>query len=257
MLTRQQVEQALPVNLKSAATQSLTDQINNLVSDPIIADSIREHFISYAVVLQEGKWGMEAYMNAIQYATYKMMGYSNQEAYQRTFPNRYQNFIQNGTSSKDISAYVSQYHKGKLVNAILEKALIPVHVLYQDVYHQAIRTQADLMLNANSEKVRSDAANSIMVALAKPKDNTPTVAIQINNNAEMDAMKQMLKDMSEKQIALVEAGIPAKELAAQRLIENKPVEVEIEIPQAPWVEEEEPKKKKLFTGNWIQKDGDH
>lgn len=226
MLTRTDIEQALPVNLKSAATQSLTDQINNLVQDPVVAEHIREHFITYAVVLQEGKWGMDAYMNAIQYATYKMMGYSNQESYQRTFPARYQKFIQDGTSSKDISAYVSQYHKGKLVNAILEKALIPVHVLYQDVYHQAIRTQADLMVNAQSEKVRSDAANSILTHLAKPKENAPTVAIQINNNAEMDAMKDMLTKLGERQIALVEAGVPAKELAAQRLIDVKPIEVE-------------------------------
>lgn len=253
MLTRKQVEQALPVNLKSSATQALTDQINALVQDPIVAETIREHFITYAVVLQEGKWGMEAYMNAIQYTTYKMMGYSNQEAYQRTFPARYQKFIQDGVSSKNISAYVSQYHKGRLVNAILEKALIPVHVLYQDTYHLAIRTQADLMLNANSEKVRSDAANSIMTALAKPKENAPTVAIQINNNAEMDAMKQMLQDMSNTQIALVEAGVPARELAAQRLIDAKPIQIEEEIPQAPWVENEKPKKNKLFTDDWMNK----
>ena len=123
MLTRKQVEQALPVNLKSSATQALTDQINALVQDPIVAETIREHFITYAVVLQEGKWGMDAYMNAIQYTTYKMMGYSNQESYQRTFPARYQKFIQDGTSSKDISAYVSQYHKGKLVQAILEQLI--------------------------------------------------------------------------------------------------------------------------------------
>lgn len=218
MLTREQVAQALPVSLKSAATQALTDQINNLVADPVVAETIREHFITYAVVLQDGKWGMDAYMNALQYATYKMMGYSNQESYQRTFPNRYNKFIQDGTSSKDISAYVSQYHKGKLVNAILEKALIPIHVLYQDTYHQAIRVQADLMMNANSEKVRSDAANSILTHLAKPKDNAPNVAIQINNNAEMDAMQELLKNVSERQLQLVQGGIPAKELAAEKLI---------------------------------------
>lgn len=216
-LTKQQIEQALPANLKSAATQQLADHINNLVADPETAEYVRDHFITYAVVLQEGKWGVDAYLNAIQYATYKMMGYSNQEAYYRTFPLKQQDFIQRGISSKDISAYVSQYHKGKLVNAILEKALIPVHVLYQDVYHAAIRKQADLMQNALSEKVQQEAANSLLTHLSKPKDAAPTVAIQINNNAEMDAMKQMLADLSGQQIKLIDQGMTAQDIAAQRL----------------------------------------
>lgn len=216
-LTKQQIEQALPANLKSAATQQLTDHINNLVADPETADYVRDHFITYAVVLQEGKWGVDAYLNAVQYATYKMMGYSNQDAYFRTFPQKQTDFIARGTTAKDISAYVSQYHKGKLVNAILEKALIPVHVLYQDAYHEAIRVQVHLMKNAISEKVQQEAANSVMTHLAKPKDAAPTVAIQINNNAEMDAMKQMIADMSGVQLQLIESGVAAQEIAAQRL----------------------------------------
>ena len=217
-LTIDQVKAALPLNMKSSATQELTDKINGLVQDPLIAEHVRDHFVTYAVVLQEGKWGMDAYMNAIQYATYKLMGYTNIEAYQRTFPARYQEFIIKGTTSKDISAYVSQYHKGKLVNAILEKALIPVHVLYQDTYHAAIRTQAELMQTATSEKVRCDAANSILTHLAKPKDSAPTVAIQVNNNLEMDAMQKLLGDMGRQQLALIEHGVPVTKIAAQRLI---------------------------------------
>lgn len=231
-LTRQQVEQALPANLKSAATQQITDHLNNLVQDPIAAEHIREHFITYAVVLQEGKWGLPQYINAIQYATYKLMGYSNQDAYFRVFPNRQQQFIQDGTSSKDIASYVSQYHKGKLVNAILEKALIPVHVLYQDTYHAAIRRQAWLMENAQSEKVQTEAANSLLTHLSKPKEAVPTVAINLNQNAEMDAMKQMLADMAERQQKMIELGVPAHELAAQRLVEHKPI-IEAEYEEAP------------------------
>ena len=222
-LTLDQVKQALPVNMKSSATQALTDQINNLVQDLVMAEHIREHFVTYAVVLQEGKWGIDAYMNAIQYTTYKMMGYSNQEAYFRTFPSRHAEFIAKGTTSKDISAYVSQYHKGKLVNAIMEKALIPIHVLYLDVHHQAIRVQADLMQNAQSEKVRMEAANSLLTHLAVPKQTGPAVAIQINNNAEMDAMQRMLRDLGERQLQLINSGVSAQELAAQRLIEAEPI----------------------------------
>jgi hypothetical protein len=218
MLTKADVEQALPANLKSAATQTLTDQINTLTTDPILAEEIRQNFVTYTHVLQEGKWGTEQYLNAVQYVTHKLMGRSNLEAYQLTFPQRYNELIQKGTSSKDISAYVSAFHKGKLVSAIMEKCLIPVHVQFVDVYHKAISVQADLMMNSQSDKVRQDAANSILTHLAKPKETAPTVAIQINNNAELDAMKRMMGNLAEAQLGAIALGTPARDLAGQVLI---------------------------------------
>ena len=223
MLTRKEVEQALPANLKSSATQALTDQINALVQDPIVAETIREHFITYAVVLQEGKWGMDAYMNAIQYTTYKMMGYSNQEAYQRTFPARYQKFIQDGTSSKDISAYVSQYHKGKLVQAILEQSLVPVWLLNQETYQRAINVQADLMMNAQSEMVRTAAANSILTHLAKPKEVVAKISLDTTESSGINELREAMTKLAEQQQDLIRNGISPKEIAGQRIIEGEKV----------------------------------
>lgn len=225
MLSREEVERAMPANLKSSATQTLTDTINTLTTDPILGEEIRHNFITYTHILQEGKWGTEQYLNAVQYVTHKLMGRSNLEAYQLTFPQRYQELVAKGTSSKDISAYVSAFHKGKLVNAIMEKSLIPVHVLHQDTYHAAIRVQADMMMNAQSEKVRVEAANSILTHLAKPKDAAPTVAIQINANAELDAMRRMMTGLADAQLGAIHSGVSAKDLASQTLItiedENK------------------------------------
>lgn len=223
MLTKEDIAAALPANLKGAATQALTDQVNTLVADPTTAEAIREHFITYSIVLSEGKWSMDAYMNAIQYVTYKMMGYSNQESYQRTFPQRYAQFIANGTSAKDISAYVSQYNKGKLVNLIQEKALIPTHVLYQDTFHESIRHAAHLMKNAQSEKVQIEAAGILITALSKPKEVAPAVAIQINHSAELDALKGTLIEVSQRQLEAIESGVTAKDIAGIKLFNMKPV----------------------------------
>lgn len=218
MLTRDEVARSLPANLKSAATQALTDHINTITSDPILAEEIRSNFITYTHVLQDGKWGMEAYLNAVQYVTHKLMGRTNQEAYQLTFPQRMNELISKGTTSKDISAYVSAYHKGKLVNAIMEKCLIPVHVQFVDVYHKAISVQLDLMQNSQSDKVRQDAANSILTHLAKPKDQAPTALIQNNVSIELDAMKKMMTDLASTQLSAIDHGMTAKDLAGQTLI---------------------------------------
>lgn len=218
MITRSDVEKALPVNLKSSATQQLTDTINAITTDPMLAESLRENFVTYAMVLQEGKWSAEQYVDAVQYVTHKLMGRSNLEAYQLTFPQRYTALVAKGSTSKDISAYVSAYHKGKLVNAIMEKCLIPVHVQFVDVYHAAIAKQAWLMQNAQSEKVQTEAANSLLTHLSKPKDVAPTVAIQINNNAELDAMKDMMGKLAGAQLDAIGSGVTAKDLAGQTLI---------------------------------------
>ena len=218
-ITVEELKRALPPTFKESATKELADTINAITADPVLAEHIRDNFITYANVLMEGRFSLNAYISAIQYATFKFMGYSNQEAYFRTFPQRQAEFIATGKSSKDISAYVSAYHKNKMVTAILEKALIPIHVLYQDVHHDAIRTQADLMRTATSELVRMQAANSLLTHLAKPKEAANMqVAIQVNNNSEMDAMRKMLSDLSEQQLRMVDVGVSAKDLAGQKLV---------------------------------------
>lgn len=225
-LTRQDIEQSLPANLKSAATQSLVDKINNIVSDPVAAENIRENFISYTSVLRDGRFKTTDYLNAVVYVSYKLMGLSNLESYQKTFPQRYANLVAKGTSEKDISAYVAAYNKGKLVNLIYEQTMIPTHVLNQEIYQKAINVQADLMLNANSEKVRSDAANSILTHLAKPKELAPAVQIDVNNNSGMDELKDMLSRLAERQKSAIESGITTKDIAGQALIEGKAEKIE-------------------------------
>lgn len=64
--------------------------VNSISSDPQAASTIRENLISYSGVMRDGKFKTEDYVNAVAYVSYKIMGYTNQESYQRTFPSRYQ-----------------------------------------------------------------------------------------------------------------------------------------------------------------------
>jgi hypothetical protein len=221
MLTRDEVEKALPANLKGAATQQFTDHINNVTTDPIMAENIRDNFISYTTVLADGRYRTTDYLNAVVYVSYKVTGLSNQEAYAKTFPARYQQLVTGGATSRELASYVTQYNKGKLVNAILEQTLTPIWVLNQDVYQKAINVQVDLMTSAQSEKVRCEAANSILVHLAKPKEAAAAVAIQINANSGMDEMKDMLMRLADAQVRALNSGVTTAEIAAQPLIEGK------------------------------------
>lgn len=224
MLTKEMVQRALPPNLKGVATQAFTDQINGIVSDPEIAEQVRNNFISYTSVLSEGKFKVEDYLHAVVFASFKLMNMSNQDAYFRTFPQRHANMLAKGMPAKDIAAYVSMYFKGKLVQLVLQQTLTPSWVLNQDLYQKAINVQADLMCNAQSEKVRCEAANSLITALAKPKDVGPLINIGVNESSGLTELKATLLQLAEQQQQLISQGISPKEIAGQRIIEGEKVE---------------------------------
>lgn len=219
MLTIQEVEKALPPNLKTAVTQSLVDRINGIVSDPIVAEQVRNNFISYTKVLQDGKFKTEDYLHAVTYCSFKLMGLSNQDAYFRTFPQRHAALVAKGTSAKDIASYVSMYNKGKLVNMIMEQTLVPSWVLNQDAYQKAINTQVELMTTAASEMVRTQAANSILTHLAKPKEAGPLVNIDMRENSGMNELKDALVKLATQQRELIQSGVSTKSIAEQTIIE--------------------------------------
>ena len=217
-LTLQQVAHALPPNLKNNVTQQLVDNINNCVADPIMAEAIKDNFLSYTQVLSEGKFKTEDYLSAVMYVSFKLMGMTNQDAYSRTFPARYRTLLNNGTSAKDISSYVSMYNKGRLVNLILEKSLIPTWVLNQHIYQKAINVQADLMSNANSEMVRMQAANSILTHLVKPKEVGPLINLDLREGSGLNELKATLTQLAQQQRDLIGQGVTTKSIADQGLV---------------------------------------
>lgn len=224
-LTLADVKAALPKHLQSAATQSLADKVNSASSDPMAAKNIRDNFVSYSGILSEGKFKLESYLDAVTYVSYKMMNLTNEQAYIKTFPQRYQRLAQE-QKLVDLSSYVAAYHKGKLVNMIMEQSLIPSWVLNQDAYQEAINTQVDLMRNAQSEKVRSDAANSILTHLKRPETKEVNLNLGVKEDEGMKALKGMLNDLAEKQISSINSGVPTKEITDQTIQDAEYDEVE-------------------------------
>lgn len=219
MLTKDDIAKALPVNLKSAATQNIADLVNNMSNDPLVAEQIRNNFVSYTKVMQEGKFKTEDYVYAVTYISYKLMGYTNGDAYFKTFPKRHADLVARGYTTRDISSYVAAYNRGKLVNLIYEQSLIPTWVLNQDIHQQAVNRLADLMHNAASEKVQSDSAAALLTHLAKPKDQNFQLNVDMRDNSGMNELKETLGKLAEKQLELINSGVLAKDIVEARIIE--------------------------------------
>ena len=222
MFTLDELDQALPLSLKGKMTPEIANNLNTIITDPQVAQAFRDNFVSYTNVLKEGKFKLESYMDAVAYVSFKLMGYTDRECYQRTFPGRYAELVAKGTSAKDIAAYVSAYNRGILVNKVLEQTLIPTYVLNQDVYQKAINTQADLMVNGKSEMVRMKAADSILNHLKRPEASKVEISMGIVDSKEVDDLKQAMLDLTRNQRILIEQGTPTKEIAHQRIIDVTP-----------------------------------
>jgi hypothetical protein len=225
MLSQSDLIKALPATLKSTVNQSLVDHLNNISADPLFAEEVRNNFISYAAVMKDGKFKIQDYVSAVTYVSYKLMGYSNADSYSRTFPQRHADLIARGVSSKDISAYVAAYARGKLVNLIMEQSLVPTWVLNQDMYQKALNVQADLMLNATSEKVRTDAANSILTHLKKPEVSGLQVNLNMGDHSGMTELKDTLTQLAQQQRELIESGVSAKVIAGTPINREEAVDV--------------------------------
>lgn len=226
MLTLDQFKLALPDKVKKSINQELIDQINNTLSDPEMFESYRDNLISYTKVMADGKFKVTQYIDAVRYVSFKLMGCTNIEAYTKTFPDKYQRFIQQGVSAKDIASYVTAYNKSKLVNLIFEQTLIPSHVLNQDLYQRALNVQADLMINAKSEKVRCDAANSLLTQLKTPEVKKVELDIGVKEDSSIAALRATTLELARQQRLMVESGaMNAQDVAHGKLIIEGTAEV--------------------------------
>ena len=214
------LQKTLPSNLRTSATQGLVDMLNTVSTNQQEAELIRENFLGYTAVLSEGKYKTEDYLNAVKYVSFKLMKCSNEEAYVKTFPQRYQRMVKEGVKPKDIGSYVYAYSKNKLVNRIMEQTMVPSWVLNQDIFQEAINTQASLMRDPDvSPKVRSDAANSLLTHLAKPKEAGPLINLDMRDTSGMKEMKELLVRMAQQQQGLIKEGVTARDIAAAVIID--------------------------------------
>lgn len=218
-LTVDQFKIALPDKVKKSINQELIDQINATLSDPDMYEAYRENLLSYTKVMADGRFKIGDYVNAVKYVSHKLMGASNIEAYVKTFPDKYQRFTNQGVASKDIASYVTAYNKSKLVNLIMEQTLVPSYVLNQDLYQKALNVQAELMLTAKSEKVRSDAAAHLMAALKMPETQKVELDIGVKEDGSIAALRATTLELARQQRLMVEAGaMNAQEVAHSKLV---------------------------------------
>jgi hypothetical protein len=225
-LTPEMFSAALPEKMRKNISQKLINEVNNILSDPDEYEAYRDNLISYTSVMQDGKYKIESYLDAVRYVTFKLMGHTDKDAFMKTFPVKWQRWIAQGMLSKDMASYVTAYHKGKLVNAIMAQTLVPTYVLNADLHQKALNVQAELMLDPNvSPKVRSDAANSLLTHLKAPETQKIELNVGTNVNDEIKQMSKVMIELAAAQKLAIQSGqMRAQEVAHSKIIEAETVE---------------------------------
>lgn len=85
-ITTEVLKHSLPDKFKNSVNDELLNNINNTLSDPDLYETYRDNFLSYMSVLNDGRYKITDYLNAVKYCTQRLMGKSQIDSYIVTFP---------------------------------------------------------------------------------------------------------------------------------------------------------------------------
>jgi len=215
LLTEKEFLSALPKKMRKSVTPTVLDGVNKLIQEPSLRENFRDNLVSYTSVMNDGRFKISSYISAVKYVSHKLLGATNVKAYSHTFPDRYKRLVDSGASSKTINSYCTAYNKTQLVNKILEQTMVPVHILNADLHQKAINVQAGLMVSANSEKVRCDAANSLLTHLKPPETVKMELDVNIKQDKSIDDLRASTLELANLQQAQIKQGVLTADGAAR------------------------------------------
>lgn len=226
-ITKADIRETFP-NKKLRITDHMEKRINAFLDDPEMKESFRENFLTYRRVLSgDIKVKMDTYINAIKYCSYKIAGYSNDEAYRLSFPDRYLNMLNKQLPPREVASLISSYHKTKTVTAILEQSYIPIWILNQEYEQQAINKLVDLMNNGKSDYVKVTAANNLLNHLKRPEATKLDIGLEDNSVNILDDVQKAITDLAKVQSKVIKSGsMSVQDIAEKDIIEGEFIEEE-------------------------------
>jgi len=202
----------LPKKAKKLAPEVQEYYLKVLEDEPEMVDDL----ISYTKVLEEGRFSVDQYINAVRFVSYQMMGYNNTESYLKVFPEKL------GTLYTD--KYAAKYNKSKLVTELHKLVVVPEYLTHMHLRNQALKVQTDLMLSAKSEMVKHLASKTILEMTKPPEENYMQVDVNVKKDDSIEAIEQALYQTATKLVK----GIQDKQVTAKEILETDIMDVDYE-----------------------------
>lgn len=220
------IKQATPKHLRCYINEDFLNKFNSISEDEKIAEEYRNNIIGYTDVLSSGKYKVTDYFNAVKFVTLRALGRNITEAYIGTFPNRYKKLKDEGV--EDVSSYASMYNKNKLVLAILEQCMVPVHIINQDKHQKALHELFKLGTdNHVGPLTRVKALDAFLNYTKAPENKDINIQVGISNNEAMQDLLNTMRDFSASQRQnILEGKQSPKDIIEAKIIDSKVIEDE-------------------------------
>jgi len=219
-LTEDAFKRSLPAHMRKSMGPDILGYVNDIITaDPEENATLRDNVMGFTAVLKEGKFKLKDYVNAVRYVGFKVSGDIDSVAYAKVFPERYQKLVDKGVSSRQITSYVRSYKGNVLVCLILARTMVPVHIVNQDMYQEALNSQRYMMQNAKSEMVRMKAADSILLQLRPPEINKIELDIGYKADGAIEELRRTTAELAQLQKSTIIAGSrTVKQIAHSKII---------------------------------------
>ena len=226
MLALESVRKLVPKNQRTLITQEFIDKLEAGVNDSVVAEQFKENFVTYLNVLSKGKYKMEDYINAVKYVSFKLLGYSNINAYIATFPERYERLKAEGQTQ--IEAFVSMYNKNKLVMQIYEQTIVPSYVLNAPMHQQALNTLAAMIIDDDVRGMtKVKACEAILQYTKQPDVVKGELTIGIEQSDTINDLREITENLADTyRMMLEKKGMKLKDVAEADIIDVTPEEKE-------------------------------
>ena len=205
-ITVPMLQDAVTKSLRSSVDQVLVDEINSL-TDPIMQECYADNLICFGSVLEEGKYSLPQYLNAVRYVSYKLMGDNNEKAHRKTFPEKHVDWKARGIKKKRISNYIYAYNGGKMVMAMLRQAVIPTTILNAGKFQSALNVLCDI---ASDDKVlpkdRVAAADSLVRHLKPLEVATVAADAVVHSDDTIEQLAKIMHDMAKLSVDTIKSG---------------------------------------------------
>lgn len=210
-VTVEELKILYPVKVAGKVLEQAAEILNTATEDMdyVMAKEFRDNCLSFIDILKNSKSRVSFadYVNACKFATFKLAGNTDVRAYALTFPDRIRRMERDKVPNSHLYQYASIYSKNKTVVEVMAKLVVPTHIMFQDIFHQAVKVQSELMLNDSiSPKVRSDAANSLMTHLKTPEVKQAELKVDVQGSGAIEQLAEALGSLSGKQSEMLREG---------------------------------------------------
>lgn len=210
-VTVEELKILYPIKVAGKVLEQAAEILNTATEDMdyVMAKEFRDNCLSFIDILKNSKSRVSFadYVNACKFATFKLAGNTDVRAYALTFPSRIRRMERDKVPNSHLYQYASIYSKNKTVVEVMAKLVVPTHIMFQDIFHQAVKVQSELMLDDKiSPKVRSDAANSLMTHLKTPEVKQAELKVDVQGSGAIEQLAEALGSLSGKQSEMLREG---------------------------------------------------